>query len=67
MTKAADWPTLRAAPAPWGEMGSSKFIITTQRAGLMALADPVALMKYWDKVRGWRADEVLGQGEGVAG
>jgi hypothetical protein len=52
VTKASEWLSARAAPAPWGEVGSGKFIITTQRAALGSLADPVGLMNYWDKVGG---------------
>jgi hypothetical protein len=54
-TSVADWQgSIRSRPAPWGEVGSSKLIICTQRAAMMKLDDPLTTMNYWDKVRsGW--------------
>jgi hypothetical protein len=52
-TTNAEWvSSVRNAPAPWGEVGSSKLIISTQRSALRALDDPQKTMVYWDKVCG---------------
>ncbi len=50
-TSVADWMgSIRSRPAPWGEVGSSKLVICTQRGAMMKLDNPVATMNYWDKV-----------------
>lgn len=46
----AAWATITNAPAPYGEIESNKIILTVPRSQLAALADPVALMKFWDDV-----------------
>jgi hypothetical protein len=46
----AAWATITNAPAPYGEIESNKIILTVPRNQLAALADPVALMKFWDDV-----------------
>jgi hypothetical protein len=53
VTKPSDWKViLSSSLAPWGEMGSSKFIISTPKTSLAKVVDPAALMNYWDKVGG---------------
>ncbi len=46
----AEWENIKTAPAPYGEIESNKIILTVPREQLLALADPIALMKYWDDV-----------------
>ena len=46
----ADWEKIKTAPAPYGEIESSKVILTVPREQLLTLDDPVALMKFWDDV-----------------
>jgi len=46
----ADWATITNAPAPYGEIESNKIILTVPRNQLATIADPVALMKFWDDV-----------------
>lgn len=46
----ADWEKIKTAPAPYGEIESSKVILTVPREQLLTLADPVSLMKFWDEV-----------------
>ena len=46
----ADWEKIKTAPAPYGEIESSKVILTVPREQLLTLADPIALMKFWDDV-----------------
>ena len=46
----AAWATITNAPAPYGEIESNKIILTVPRNQLAALADPIALMKFWDDV-----------------
>ncbi len=54
VSSAAEWRfTAREQPAPWGEVGSSKLVISTTREALQGVDDPVALMDYWDKVGWW--------------
>jgi hypothetical protein len=53
VTTLADWTTtIRNYPAPWGEIGSGKFVVATTSAALAKLDDPSAVCDYWDKVRG---------------
>lgn len=44
------WRSLRSAPAPWGELESSKVIITVPSGSLRALEDPAKLMQFWDRI-----------------
>jgi Peptidase M60, enhancin and enhancin-like/N-terminal domain of M60-like peptidases len=46
----ADWETLKAAPAPYGEIEGRNIILTVPRALLQTVTNPVALMKFWDDV-----------------
>ena len=47
----ADWPAQPQHPAPWGEVGSSKFDIASPHSSLESIADPRAVMgEYWDRV-----------------
>jgi len=46
----ADWEKLKTAPAPYGEIESNNVILTVPREQLLTVADPVALMKFWDDV-----------------
>ena len=46
-----DWPAQLLHPAPWGEIGSSKFDIASPRSSLESVGNPRALMgEYWDRV-----------------
>jgi len=49
-TSAEQWLAARAAPAPWGEMESSKVIVTVPSAVLRSLDDPAAVMQFWDRI-----------------
>ena len=56
-TGAAAWRnTLRNLPAPWGELESSKCIITLPAASIKKVEDPVELMTFWDAVMDRYAD-----------
>lgn len=41
---------LAASPAPWGEVVTSKLVISTPRSSLATVTDPVKLTKYWNAV-----------------
>jgi hypothetical protein len=45
-----DWENIKTAPAPYGEIESKNIILTVPREQLLTVADPVALMKFWDDV-----------------
>jgi hypothetical protein len=50
-TQVAQWrDTIRNQPAPWGELASSKVILTLPSAVLRTLDDPQALMDVWDRI-----------------
>ena len=50
-TSVADWRAkIRVAPAPWGELATSKVILTLPSEVLRKLDDPKALMEVWDRV-----------------
>jgi hypothetical protein len=52
VTDPSSWSTQLSHPAPWGEIGSSKFAVASPRYSLVAMvADPAAVTAYWDKVR----------------
>ena len=56
-TDPAAWrSTIRNLPAPWGELESSKCIITLPAVALAKLDDPTALMQFWDTVMDRFAD-----------
>jgi len=48
--------SIRANPAPWAELETSKVIITVPAEHIRALEDPVALMTWWDRVMDGCAD-----------
>ena len=45
----AAWKQMLQAPAPFGEIESDKIILTVPMAELQNVADPVALMTFWDE------------------
>lgn len=50
-TEAAEWARRRKnAQAPWGEFGTGKVILTLPSEALRAVADPAALLEFWDRV-----------------
>lgn len=46
----AEWEKIKTAPAPYGEIESNKIILSVPSEQLLTVADPVALMKFWDDV-----------------
>lgn len=40
---------MKAYPAPWGEFTSARFQIGSLSSALRSVADPAAVMDYWDK------------------
>ena len=50
------WEKLRRAPAPWAELAGDKCILTVPSEVVRDLADPQALMVYWDGVMDACAD-----------
>jgi hypothetical protein len=56
-TTLQEWrDTVRNYPAPWGEVETSKMIVTTQTAVLRNLDDPSAVADAWDRVLDATAD-----------
>jgi hypothetical protein len=55
-TSAAEWRTLRHAPAPWAELESDKLILCVPSSHVRTLDDPAALMRGWDRVMDANAD-----------
>ena len=55
-TTAAEWATLRDAPAPWAELQGDKVILTVPSMVVRTLRDPSALVAYWDEVADAAAD-----------
>jgi len=50
-TTLADWKErIRAAPAPWAELESSRVLVTVPSATIRTLDDPETLMRTWDRV-----------------
>jgi hypothetical protein len=50
-TRLEQWrATIRHHPAPWGEIASSKVVVTLPAEVLRTLDDPKALMETWDRV-----------------
>ena len=49
---AAEWAAvLASSPAPWGEMSTSKLVVTSPNYALArTAADPGLVMDYWNKV-----------------
>ncbi len=50
VTSAAEWKELRAKPAPWAELETSKVVLTVPSERVRGLDDPEALMMFWDRV-----------------
>ncbi len=48
--KPSEWQNILKAPAPWGEIGSSKLIIATPASSLKRIFNPEQVVNYWDKV-----------------
>lgn len=44
----ADWGKLKNAPAPWGELVSDHIILLVPRESLQKLANPTAVMTWWN-------------------
>lgn len=44
------WKKSREAPGPWGELESSKVILSVPSESLRTLENPEALMQFWDKI-----------------
>jgi len=57
----ADWPALRAKPAPWGLVRTPKLVIYVPRAQLVATDDIGAVARHWDAVMNL-ADDHYGYG-----
>jgi len=50
-TTPAEWrATIRNAPAPWGEIGTDKLILTIPSDVLRTVDDPTEVLKHWDRV-----------------
>jgi len=50
-TTLSEWkPRIRSLPAPWGELETSKVILTLPSRVLRDLDDPETLMKFWDRI-----------------
>lgn len=50
------WSLAREAPAPWGELASSKLVLSVPSAVLRTLEDPQALLDLWDRILDGCAD-----------
>jgi hypothetical protein len=48
-TTNAQWRTRRAAPGPWADFESDKFMMQVPSSWITAFDDPVALMEKWDR------------------
>jgi hypothetical protein len=55
-TNAAEWETLKNAPAPWAEIQGDRVIITVPSYVVRNLKDPAAVAAYWDQVADAAAD-----------
>ncbi len=55
-TTADEWATLRAAPAPWGEFVSDKFVLTLPAAVARTVENPAEVTAFWDQVLDGCAD-----------
>ncbi len=56
VTTKEEWAKSRRAPGPWAEIGSTRVILSVPSAAIRDLADPEALMKFWDRVLDADAD-----------
>lgn len=50
--------SIRARPAPWAEIGSSKLVISVPSSAVRLLDDPESLMRFWDRVLDAQAELV---------
>jgi len=50
------WAKSRRAPGPWAELASSKVVLSVPADRIRDLADPEALMRFWDRVLDADAD-----------
>lgn len=57
-TTPEQWRRAREAPAPWGEIATSKVILTVPAQHLRTLDDPAPLCAFWDQVLDAAADFV---------
>lgn len=56
-TSVEEWKlAIRARPAPWAELGTSKVILAVPSSSIRALDDPEALLRYWDRILDAMAD-----------
>ncbi|MFK7693255.1 M60 family metallopeptidase [Paenibacillus sp. HJGM_3] len=49
-TTAAEWQTIRNAPAPWAELQGRRVIVTVPSTVLRTLDDPEQVVKSWDAI-----------------
>lgn len=47
---------LRARPAPWAELATSKVVLAVPSSAIRSLDDPTALLEFWDRVLDAMAD-----------
>jgi hypothetical protein len=55
-TKPDEWKTIRRHGTPWGELATSKVILTVPSAELRKLENPEPLLRFWDRVLDAAAD-----------
>ncbi|MFO0799969.1 MAG: M60 family metallopeptidase [Gemmataceae bacterium] len=55
-TTADEWAKLRAAPAPWGEFVSDKFVLTVPAEVARTVENPAEVVAFWDAVLDGCAD-----------
>lgn len=48
-TDPAGWAAQLARPAPWGELGTAKFVAAAPRSSLLGVDDPSAVAAYYDR------------------
>lgn len=51
MSKTSWAQVLAASPAPWGEVSTSKLVISTPKSALTTVRDPCAVTSYWNQVQ----------------
>lgn len=49
-TTLEQWESSRRAPAPWGELETSKIIVSVPSSALRDLADPRLVLEQWDRI-----------------
>lgn len=55
-TSPAEWERLRKLPVPWGELESSKIVLTLPGPVLRGVDDPEEVLAFWDRVMDACAD-----------